>query len=101
MKPTNIFPILTLELRLDSFYSANPSGIEADPFEELDEYISSLQGIFTLQRYSHQLADIKNHLYTNKINLEQQTFFTQLLEKLLNKVKEDQYSLRKGIISTM
>lgn len=92
----HLFPILALELSLNSFYSANSGTIQSGTFKELNESIHSVQEILSLQRYSHQLSDIKNHLSTQTLSPTQHQTYTTLLEKLLDKSKnENQTSFRE------
>lgn len=92
----HLFPILALELSLNSFYSANPGSIQTSTFHELDESIIAVQEILSLQRYSHQLSDIKNHLSTQTLTEGQHVLYTNLLSKLLSKLgEENSFSFRE------
>jgi hypothetical protein len=84
----HLFPILSLELSLNSFYSANSADVDSNTFHELEASIASVQEILTLQKYSHSLSDIKNHLSTQTLSNDQHQFYKSLLEKLLLKLKD-------------
>lgn len=81
----HLFPILAIELSLNSFYSADSGSLQSTTFEELDESINAVQEILSLRRISHQLSDMKNHLSNQALTPQQHKSYTSLLEKLLNK----------------
>jgi hypothetical protein len=83
----HLFPILALELSLNSFYSANSANVDNNTFQELEASIASVQEILSLQKYSHSLSDIKNHLSTQNLSNEQHQFYKKLLEKLVLKLE--------------
>jgi len=85
----HLFPILAIELSLNSFYSANSGDLESTTFKELDESINAVQEILSLRRSSHQLSDIKNHLSNQALSTEQHQTYSLLLEKLLQKSKDN------------
>ncbi len=90
-----LFPILATELNLNSFYSANPNSHQTPTFQELEASLSAVQEILSLQRYSHQLSDIKNHLSTQALSPQQHQQYTQLLTTLEAKPNDDNRSFRE------
>ena len=91
----HLFPILAIELSLNSFYSANPGTIQTSTFEELKESLSAVQELLSLQRYSHELSDIKNHLSTKALTTEQHDTYSGLLAELLSQLKGEPGSFRE------
>lgn len=81
----HLFPILAIELSLNSFYSADSGDLQSTTFKELDASINAVQEILSLRRTSHQLSDIKNHLSNQALTPDQHQTYTSLLDKLLKK----------------
>ncbi|MFK7809626.1 MAG: hypothetical protein AB8F74_17610 [Saprospiraceae bacterium] len=81
-----LFPILSVELSLNSFYSADSGKVQHDTFAELYDSISTIQEVLSLQKFSHQLSDIKNHLSSQALDDAQHKAYTELLDNLLQKL---------------
>jgi len=81
-----IFAILFYEIMINSFFDVQLKLTEYPILEEFDQYADKIKNTYRLKKINFTLNDKSNNNLTEKLTKEEESFYTQILEKENEKV---------------
>lgn len=83
-----IFAILFYEIMINSFFNIQLKITEYPILEEFDQYADKIKNTYRLKKINFTLSDKNNNKLTEKLSKEEEGFYTNILQKEHDKIKE-------------